>query len=145
MITQPIQEPSVPEALLLPNAKLQLYPFIARRKNAKDYFLMRLGCRTVTVLTTTQSGVVASRLLKSGCTGKEKPFESLGYKQALRYLRGSLTREDAIASTLIETRQYAKRQWTWFRKDAEIHWLSGFGDAPEVIEAAVALVREHTQ
>src|SRR5437016_4956310 len=66
MITQ-----SIPESLLLPNAKLQLYPFLVRRKNAKDYFLMRLGCRTVTVLTTTQSGVVASRLLKSGCTAAE--------------------------------------------------------------------------
>src|SRR6266567_2697783 len=71
MITQSIQEQPVPESLLSPNARLQLYPFIARRKNAKDYFLMRLGCRTVTVLTTTQSGVVASRLLKSGCSAAE--------------------------------------------------------------------------
>ena len=71
MITQYIQEQSVPEALLLPNAKLQLYPFLVRRKNAKDYFLMRLGCRTVTVLTTTESGVAASRLLKSGCSAAE--------------------------------------------------------------------------
>jgi lauroyl/myristoyl acyltransferase len=61
----------IPEALLLPDAKLQLYPFLVRRKNAKDYFLMRLGCRTVTVLTTTHSGVVASHLLKRGYSAAE--------------------------------------------------------------------------
>lgn len=79
-------------------------------------------------------------LLQSGSTGEEKPFESLGYKQTLAYVRGSLTREQAIESTLIETRQYAKRQWTWFRRDPEIHWLKGFGDQPEVREQAAALI-----
>ena len=82
-------------------------------------------------------------LLRSGCTGEEKPFESLGYKQALAYLRGSLTREQAVESTLIETRQYAKRQWTWFRRDPEIHWLKGFGDQPEVQQQASALIEAH--
>jgi len=80
-------------------------------------------------------------LLRGGCTGEEKPFESLGYKQAFLYLRGSLTREQAIESTLIETRQYAKRQRTWFRRDPDIHWLKGFGDEPEVQEQAVALAQ----
>ena len=69
-------------------------------------------------------------LLAQGATGAEKPFESLGYKQALRHLRGELTLPEAIASTQLETRQYAKRQWTWFRRDLEIHWLPGFGDDP---------------
>jgi len=67
-------------------------------------------------------------LLAGGCTGGEKPFESLGYKQALAHLRGTLTLAQAIESTQIETRQYAKRQLTWFRRDAEMHWLAGFGD-----------------
>ena len=79
-------------------------------------------------------------LLSGGCTGGEKPFQSLGYRQALALLRGSLTREQAIASTLIETRQYAKRQWTWFRRDPEIHWLKGFGDETEVREQAAACI-----
>ena len=82
-------------------------------------------------------------LLRSGCTGAEKPFESLGYKQALLCLRGAITREQAIASTLIETRQYAKRQWTWFRRDPEIRWLHGFGDQPEIREQAAALLEAH--
>jgi len=36
--------------------------------------------------------------------------------------------EEAIASTQLETRQYAKRQWTWFRRDAQVQWLHGFGE-----------------
>lgn len=83
-------------------------------------------------------------LLANGMTGDEKPFESLGYKQALAHLRGKLSREEAIASTQAETRQYAKRQITWFRRDPEIHWLAGFGDDPTVQEQASELVREAT-
>jgi tRNA dimethylallyltransferase len=82
-------------------------------------------------------------LLASGCTGSEKPFESLGYRQALEHLRGNLSIGDAIASTQLETRQYAKRQWTWFRRDAGVIWLDGFGNSTEVIEKASALVRRH--
>jgi tRNA dimethylallyltransferase len=76
------------------------------------------------------------QLLADGSTGAEKPFESLGYKQTLAYLRGGMTREQAMASTLTETRQYAKRQLTWFRRDPAIHWLAGFGDQPELAERA---------
>jgi tRNA dimethylallyltransferase len=82
-------------------------------------------------------------LLDSGCTGNEKPFESLGYRQALEHLRGNLSIEDAIASTQLETRQYAKRQWTWFRRDAHVIWLDGFGNSTEVFERAIELVRRH--
>lgn len=83
-----------------------------------------------------------SALLAQGCTGAEKPFESLGYKQALAHLRGTLSLENAITSTEIETRQYAKRQWTWFRRDPRVQWLEGFGGDAEVIERCLARVRK---
>lgn len=66
-------------------------------------------------------------LLAAGLTGDEKPFESLGYRQVVAHLRGELTLDEAVESTEIGTRQYAKRQRTWFRRDARIHWLPGFG------------------
>lgn len=93
----------------------------------------RLDARVVTMFC---SGLMeeVSGLLASGLTGQEKPFESLGYKQALRHLRGEITLEQAIESTQIETRQYAKRQWTWFRRDASVHWLQGFGDSPPILD-----------
>lgn len=73
-------------------------------------------------------------VLSIGATGDEKPFESLGYKQALRHIRGQATLTQAISSTQLETRQYAKRQWTWFRRDPQVLWLKGFGDDPAVRE-----------
>ncbi len=79
-------------------------------------------------------------LLAHGATGEEKPFESLGYKQALQYIRGQVTLEQAILSTQIETRQYAKRQKTWFGRDSRIHWLAGFGEEPAVVREALLLI-----
>lgn len=75
-------------------------------------------------------------LLAQGCTGKEKPFEAIGYQQALQVIRGEATRPQAIESTQIETRQYAKRQLTWFRADPEIAWIAGFGWSAEAWMAA---------
>jgi tRNA dimethylallyltransferase len=85
-----------------------------------------------------QTGLIQEiqSLLAGGATGSEKPFEALGYKQALLHWRGALTQEQAIESTIVETRQYAKRQRTWFRRDPEIRWLSGFGEDAEILAQA---------
>ncbi len=89
-----------------------------------------------------RSGLIeeVERLLASGCSGEEKPFEALGYRQALAVVRGQMTLDQAVASTQLETRQYAKRQMTWFRRDPRIVWLDGFGE--EVGDRAVEMVRE---
>jgi tRNA A37 N6-isopentenylltransferase MiaA len=39
-----------------------------------------------------------------------------------------MTLEEAVASTQIETRHYAKRQYTWLRREAGLIWLDGFGE-----------------
>lgn len=80
-------------------------------------------------------------LLEQGCTGDEKPFESLGYRQALAFIRCETTLERAVYLTQLETRHYAKRQWTWFRRDPEIQWLSGFGNDIPVIEQCSRMIR----
>jgi len=68
------------------------------------------------------------------------PLESLGYKQAAQFLRGEATREQAIAAAQQGHRNYAKRQMTWFRREPDVVWLEGFGDAPEIAEQAAKLV-----
>ena len=82
------------------------------------------------------------RLLAQGLSGEEKPFESLGYKQVLAYLRGQMSLERAMAATEIETRQYSKRQLTWFRRDNRMVWLYGFGSDPAVVDAALQAIRK---
>jgi len=79
-------------------------------------------------------------LLAAGVPRESKPFESLGYKQALQVLEGRLTPEQALVATQLETRRYAKRQLTWFRKEHGVHWLSGFGQEPVVHQKALALL-----
>lgn len=81
-------------------------------------------------------------ILARGCTGAEKPFEAIGYRQALAVVRGALGVAEAIESTQIETRQYAKRQMTWFRRDQDVRWLHGFGHRPETRQSGVRLVHE---
>ena len=85
-------------------------------------------------------------LLAQGLSGEEKPFESLGYKQALAHLRGQMSLEQARESTELETRQYAKRQLTWFRgtskHGARIVWLAGFGSDPAIVDAALEAIRK---
>jgi tRNA dimethylallyltransferase len=66
------------------------------------------------------------------------PLSSLGYKQAARFLRGELTREQALQAAQQAHRNYAKRQMTWFRREPEVHWLRGFGDEAHIQREAVA-------
>jgi len=67
------------------------------------------------------------RVLFLGFPPSVKPLESHGYKQALQVLRGQLTVEEAIYYAQQNTRRYAKRQWTWFRREAGMEWVNGFG------------------
>jgi tRNA dimethylallyltransferase len=66
------------------------------------------------------------------------PLSSLGYKQAVQFLRGEVTREQALKAAQQAHRNYAKRQMTWFRREPEVIWLRGFGDDVQVQWKAVA-------
>ena len=50
-------------------------------------------------------------------------LQTVGYQEIFAHLRGEITLEDAVAQIKQHTRQYAKRQMTWFTKDNQIHWL----------------------
>jgi tRNA dimethylallyltransferase len=71
-----------------------------------------------------------------------KPFESLGYKQALQSIRGELNPREALFYAQRKTRRYAKRQITWFRRETGIEWLRGFGESPEIRQAAIQRVQD---
>ncbi len=57
-------------------------------------------------------------LLERGVPETAPPFRALGYSHVLRHLRGEIGRDEAAALTKADTRHYAKRQMTWFRKMA---------------------------
>ena len=67
-----------------------------------------------------------------------RPLNSLGYKQAAEFLRGGLIQDQVLRTIQQGHRNYAKRQMTWFRREPEVTWFSGFGDDPAVQSSALA-------
>jgi len=80
--------------------------------------------------------------LGSPAAGIPAPLNSLGYRQAVQHLRGTLTLEQAIAAASQGHRNYAKRQLTWFRREPGVRWLRGFGDDPSIQAQAANMVAD---
>ena len=51
--------------------------------------------------------------------------KDFGYKEVIQYLNGKVTKDEMIEKIKMETRRYAKRQITWFKKDKNTHWING--------------------
>ncbi len=81
-------------------------------------------------------------LLASGVPPSAKPLLALGYKQAVQLLAGEMTRDEAVRLCQTKTRQYAKRQLTWFRHEPDVHWLNGFGSDAAIQQQAVTSFSE---
>lgn len=88
-----------------------------------------------------EAGLIAEvrRLLSQGLPSDARALSSIGYKEALAVLAGRMTEFEAMEAVTIATRQYAKRQLTWFRKEDNCIWINNFGDSEE----AEALARQH--
>lgn len=71
-------------------------------------------------------------LLTSGLREDAKPFDFIGYRELREVLHKKISIEEARAAIQQATRQYAKRQLTWFRREQGVRWFSGFGDDPIV-------------
>lgn len=63
-----------------------------------------------------------------------KPFSSIGYREVLRYLSGSISYEDMVKDIQKNTRHYAKRQFTWFMKEKDMHWFEYSEELDKIIE-----------
>ncbi|BCT75775.1 tRNA dimethylallyltransferase [Sinomonas cyclohexanicum] len=81
-----------------------------------------------------------ARLAAAGLRQGKTASRALGYGQFLRVLDGESTPEQAAEETIVATRQFARRQLTWFRADPRVHWLDAL--APGLPGRALAVVRE---
>ncbi len=61
-------------------------------------------------------------------------MQGLGYKEVVDYLDGKYSKEEMIEKIKMETRRYAKRQLTWFRKNKQTIWLDGQADIKDNIK-----------
>lgn len=82
-------------------------------------------------------------LLRSGVPETAKAFQAHGYRRILQYVRGEISLERALELTQRDVRHYAKRQLTWFRREPNVTWFSGFGEDPDVQRAVIDFV--HTR
>jgi tRNA dimethylallyltransferase len=73
-----------------------------------------------------EGGLVAEveRLIESGITRGTTAQKALGYSQVIAFKEGKISEEEAIDETKRATRQYARRQETWFSRDERINWIS---------------------
>lgn len=67
-------------------------------------------------------------LLPLGLERGPTASRAIGYTQAIDELAGRVTRDEAIAATASLTRRYARRQVSWFRRDASIEWVDALDD-----------------
>jgi tRNA dimethylallyltransferase len=105
-------------------AKIGLMP-------TREKLYERISARTASML---EQGWLreVKDLLDSGLRETAKPFDFIGYRELCAVLRNELSLQQAREAIQQATRQYAKRQLTWFRKEAGVQWFTRFGDDPEL-------------
>jgi tRNA dimethylallyltransferase len=79
------------------------------------------------------------KLKKMGCSRGMTSMQGLGYKEILDYLDGLCTLEEAVYILKRDTRHFAKRQLTWFKRERDVRWLKleDFGGDREKILAHI--------
>ena len=81
-------------------------------------------------------------LMDSGLHRKSQAIRFHRLSRLRAVLRGEMQLDEARAAIQQATRRYAKRQLTWFRREAGVHWVDGFGDDPDVQQQSLAWLRE---
>ena len=76
-------------------------------------------------------------LLARGYSPELKPLRSIGYRHLIAYLKGEVPFEEAVRLMKRDTRRYAKRQLSWFKREEDVHWFR-----PEEKEKILALSRK---
>ena len=76
-------------------------------------------------------------LYKKGYTKKMQSMQGIGYRQLIDCIRGFTTPEEAVRIIKRDSRRYAKRQITWFKRDERIHWLDAKNDILKQSESCI--------
>ncbi len=89
-------------------------------------------------------GLVAEtrELLRHGLEQNQTAMQAIGYRQVVEHLRGEYSLEETIKQVKIRTRQFAKRQLTWFRRQLAPEWIELKPD--ELLENAARKIQEST-
>jgi tRNA dimethylallyltransferase len=64
------------------------------------------------------------QLIKLNLPSTHPIWAAIGYGEALEFMKGNMNKQEALERISIRSRQYAKRQYTWFRHQHEVHWVN---------------------
>ena len=107
--------------------------FRMKVKKERSFNIVKIGVELEKSVLNNQIELRVDRMMKDGQLDEVKSLLSfrqynalntVGYKELFAYLDGDITLEKAILDIKNNTRHYAKRQFTWFRKDPDIHWFN---------------------
>lgn len=76
-------------------------------------------------------------ILRRGFDPSLNSLQTVGYKEVISYLQHRIAFDEMVAQIKMNTRRYAKRQMTWFRKDSEIIWIQSGGKNPESVAGEI--------
>ena len=85
-------------------------------------------------------------LKREGCHRGMVSMQGLGYKEILAYLEGEYPLEEAVRILKRDTRHFAKRQLTWFRRESDVIWVDKdkfHWDEKEILEYMLSVLKEH--
>jgi tRNA dimethylallyltransferase len=105
---------------------------------ARSALYLRIKERTGSMIARGWVGEVRD-LLAAGLLPNAKPFEFIGYSELRDHLAGKIGLDEAVRRIEQSTRQFAKRQMTWFRREKDVHWLAGFGDDANIQNQALEI------
>jgi tRNA dimethylallyltransferase len=126
------------------------------REPLRSFRILRLGLNPERAALYTRINQRAAKMFDDGLVAETerllakygelaRPLASLGYRQALQFLRGEITRQQALEAAQQAHRNYAKRQITWFRREPDVHWLPGFGDDSAIQTEAISAIAHRTK
>ncbi|GMU25248.1 MAG: tRNA dimethylallyltransferase [Candidatus Uhrbacteria bacterium] len=84
-------------------------------------------------------------LIKKGVSVDSPGMTAIGYRDFVRYLRGECSLDEIIENFKQKTRQYARRQWTWFKKDDRIRWVTDDAEAGRIVREWLGESRRSTR
>ena len=106
----------------------------------RDKLYARINRRVDEMLDAGLEEEARQSLAQSASTARQ----AIGYKEWIPYFQGACTRDEVAENIKRETRRYAKRQLTWFRRDEGVHWLhvDDYPDGAALVSAAQVILDE---
>jgi tRNA dimethylallyltransferase len=106
--------------------------FRSSQKKQRDFEIIKIGLEMPLAQLTLRINKRVDQMIDAGLLAEvqsvigysqKAALQTVGYKELFEYIDGKISLEEAVQQIKVHTRQYAKRQMTWFKKDSEIKWL----------------------